>query len=593
MKNFKTFTESIIDIPRKTYAPFVFDDVDTSNPKIKQSVIAMIEKQLKEFAKEYPILKYTLIGSILTKRYRNDADLDINVLFDVPKDKREGERERLSKDYLSSKNPDNVQGKFIPGTQHPVNYYFITDIKTYDEQNAKADAAFDIKTNKFIKRPEDYTFDMNLYLKDFQKKVDEIDVVKGELTRDIIDYDELQELKPGEIKDLQKNINSKLDEIKKDIQDIINIGDVVDAERRSAFDKDMSPDEIKTFSIKNRLPKNVVYKMLEKYHYLKFYKKCKKILDDGEVTDPEIALLRKEGKKHFKEITEISQKIKGVTFTYGRFNPPTVGHMKLAHKMKSVAGSDSIKIFTSHTTDKKKNPLTNVQIRKFMNPMLPRGINVVTSNARTVFDVVVDLYDRGFRKIKMVVGSDRVREFEKLLNKYNGKKSRHGYYNFAQIKVVSAGARDPDSADISGMSASKMRQFVHAGQEDDFIKALPKNYKLAKQLYKAVQKGMGIREDFPDFMYEIYDPSVHEWGTEEGREYAQDFTPYEPIVNWSKLRTWREAEDLPKNVLSYKEKMYKDLKKERDDFVKRYGERADEVMHATAMTMAKRKYGYT
>ena len=140
---------------------------------------------------------------------------------------------------------------------------------------------FDIKTNKFIKRPEDYTFDMSLYLKDFQKKVDEIDVVKGELKRDIVDYDELKELKAGDIKNLQDKINGKLKEIEKDIQDIIKIGDTVDAERRAAFDTDMSPDEIKTFSIKNRLPKNVVYKMLEKYHYLKFWKKCKKILDDG------------------------------------------------------------------------------------------------------------------------------------------------------------------------------------------------------------------------------------------------------------------------------------------------------------------------
>ncbi len=297
--------------------------------------------------------------------------------------------------------------------------------------------------------------------------------------------------------------------------------------------------------------------------------------------------------KNFTDIKEISQKVKGVTFTFGRFNPPTVGHMKLAHRMKSVAGSDSIKIFTSHTTDKKKNPLTNAQIRKFMNPMLPRGINVVTSNAKTVFDVVTDLYDRGFRTIKMVVGSDRVREFEKLLNKYNGIKSRHGYYKFEPLKVVSAGERDPDGEGATGMSASKMRQFVHAGQEDEFIKALPRGYRLGKQLYKAVQKGMGIREDFPAFMHEIYNPSVHEWGTEEGREYAQAFTPHQPVVDYRKLKTWREAEDLPKNVLLYKEKMYKKLKKERDDFVKRYGERADEVMHATAMTMAKRKHGHS
>jgi len=301
--------------------------------------------------------------------------------------------------------------------------------------------------------------------------------------------------------------------------------------------------------------------------------------------------------KNFTDIKEISTKVKGVTFTFGRFNPPTVGHLKLAHKMKTLSGGDDIRIFTTHTTDRKKNPLTNAEIRKYMNPMLPAGIDVVSSNARTVFEVVVSLYNSGYRSAKMVVGSDRVREFETLLTKYNGVKSRHGYYNFEPLKVLSAGERDPDAAGDTGMSASKMRQFVHAGQEDEFIKALPTGYRLAKQLYKAVQKGMGIREMFPDFMYETYTdthvPQVHEWGSQEGREYAQDFTPHQPVVDYRKLTTWREQEDLPKKVLLYKEKMYKELKDKRDEFEDKYGDRADEVMHATAMTMAKRKYGYT
>ena len=152
MKSFNQFKESIIDIPRRTYAPGVFDDEDTDNPKIKDSVLRMITKQFQEFETEYPILKYSLIGSILTKRYRNDADLDINVLFDVPEEKQEEERLRLSKKYLSAKNPDNIQGKLIPGTKHPINYYFITDEKTYDDQNEKADAVFDIKGQSFVKR---------------------------------------------------------------------------------------------------------------------------------------------------------------------------------------------------------------------------------------------------------------------------------------------------------------------------------------------------------------------------------------------------------------------------------------------------------
>ena len=297
--------------------------------------------------------------------------------------------------------------------------------------------------------------------------------------------------------------------------------------------------------------------------------------------------------KSFKDITEApAGQTKGVTFTFGRFNPPTVGHVKLASKMKSVSKGHDVSIFTSHTTDKKKNPLTNAQIRKFMNPMLPRGVTVASTDSRTVFDVVVNLYDSGYRYIQMVVGSDRIQEFEKLLTKYNGVKARHGYYNFKSIKVISAGERDPDAEGAAGMSASKMRGFVSAGQEKEFLAALPRGYKLGKKLYKAVQSGMGITEMFPDFMYEIYDPSVHEWGTEEGREYAQAFTPGQNIIDYSKLDKNRNEQELPKNVLAYKEKMYKELKQERERFKEKYGSRHDEVMHATAMNMAKKKYGY-
>ena len=125
-KNMKTFKdylikESIIDIPRRTYAPGVFDNADSKDPKIKPSVKELINKQIEVFEKEYPVIKIALIGSILTKRYRNDADLDINVLFDVPKDKQEDERVNLSQKYLSAKNQKNIQGKLITGTKHPIN----------------------------------------------------------------------------------------------------------------------------------------------------------------------------------------------------------------------------------------------------------------------------------------------------------------------------------------------------------------------------------------------------------------------------------------------------------------------------------------
>ena len=389
--------------------------------------------------------------------------------------------------------------------------------------------------------------------------------------------------------------------------------------------------------------------------------------------------------KNFRDITEV--KSKSATFTFGRFNPPTVGHMKLAKKMQSVSSGSDVKIFTSHGSDKKKNPLTHSQKIKFMNPMLSRGVNVSNSTSRTVFDVVTTLYDEGYREVQMVVGSDRIREFDSLLKKYNGVKARHGYYKFDSIQVVSAGQRDPDAEGDVGMSASKMRQFASLSQEKEFLDALPKGYRLGKQLYKAVQKGMGITEEFEDYMYEIMtedNPRIprkkgqpkgsdshsdlytdenpkgtikglkfatvedaeksvkkiessgrshahkiqaaiameqraevmgkisaaavyrkyinkmkeitkqkneyYEWGTDKGRRHAQKFTPGQNVVDY--VKRIKEAEDLPKKVLLYKEKMYKELKKERDEFEKKHGDKADAIMHATAMNMAKRKYGY-
>ena len=483
---FKDFIlESIIDIPRKTFAPAVFDDADTKDPKIKPSVKKLIDEQIKEFEKEYPVLKISLIGSILTKRYRNDADLDLNVLFDVPKEKQEEERVRLSQQYLSVKNSNNIQGKLIPGSKHPINYYFITDQKTYDDQNKKADAVFDIETNKFIKRPDDFVFDPSLYVREFERKVQELDVVKGELKRDIIDYNELKELTPNDVLDLQEKIKDKLEEIEDSLEDIVKIGDGVDAERRAAFDTDMSPDQIRTYGVKNRLPKNVIYKMLEKYHYLKFYKKCKKILEDGMVTDKEVQDL---------EIHEAREK--SMVFTFGRFNPPTIGHQKLIQKVLSFP-ADEKKIYLSRSQDSKKNPLEPNAKLRFMRDMFKFARrNLELNPTNMVLDLMTSIHKKGFTDVTMVVGSDRVREFENILTKYNQVKSRHGYYDFDTIKVVSAGDRDPDADGAVGMSASKMRDAAAKGDKESFKKGLPATYRNpadVDRIFGSVRVGMGLK----------------------------------------------------------------------------------------------------
>jgi hypothetical protein len=186
-------------------------------------------------------------------------------------------------------------------------------------------------------------------------------------------------------------------------------------------------------------------------------------------------------------------------FTFGRMNPPTAGHEKLLDNLSAKSGKNPYFIFLSQSQDPKKNPLDYSSKVKHVRKMFPRHARRVMVNrkVRTVFDAASYLYDQGHRKLAMVVGSDRVREFETLLNKYNGKKGQHGFYNFKDIQIISAGARDPDAEGVEGMSASKLRSFASDNDFASFSQGLGKNMntKDSKKLFTDVRKGMGIKEE--------------------------------------------------------------------------------------------------
>ena len=210
-------------------------------------------------------------------------------------------------------------------------------------------------------------------------------------------------------------------------------------------------------------------------------------------------------------------KNKPVVFAFGRFNPPTTGHAKLVDVLNRLAkkvGGDAM-VFTSHSNDKKKNPLNHKQKVNYLRKFFGKKVKVPDVSARTVFEIANALYSQGYRSIYMVAGSDRIREFDALLKKYNGTKARHGFYKFDEIQIVSAGERDPDAEDVSGMSASKMRAAAEQGDFNTFKQGVA-NKQFADKLYKDVRKGMGINEDthLPLYMQEdliqegVYDPGI-------------------------------------------------------------------------------------
>lgn len=184
-----------------------------------------------------------------------------------------------------------------------------------------------------------------------------------------------------------------------------------------------------------------------------------------------------------------------LTVGFGRFNPPTVGHEKLLNHIKKVADKGEYRIYPSHSQDAKKNPLDSETKVGYMKKMYPdhSGNIVHDTGMKTIFDVLKGANEQGYKNVNIVVGADRLREFEKLANKYNG-----NLYNFETINVVSAGERDPDSEGVEGMSASKLRKHAKDGDFETFSKGLPKalDKEDAKKLYNTVRKNMGLDEQF-------------------------------------------------------------------------------------------------
>ena len=201
--------------------------------------------------------------------------------------------------------------------------------------------------------------------------------------------------------------------------------------------------------------------------------------------------------RSFKDL--VTEQKETVVFTFGRFNPPTTGHEKLINKVASVAGSNPFRVYPSQSQDPVKNPLPHSLKVAYMRQMFRKfRKNIIADKAvKTAIDCATKLHADGFKNIIMVVGSDRVQEFNELLTRYNGKPDRKGniLYEFDSVKVVSAGDRDPDAEDVTGMSASKMRAAAADGDKDAFMTGLPSGFKNGDKLYRDVRKYMGIREE--------------------------------------------------------------------------------------------------
>ena len=200
-----------------------------------------------------------------------------------------------------------------------------------------------------------------------------------------------------------------------------------------------------------------------------------------------------------KEIKEQNEPERHFTLFWGRANPPHAGHEQAARVVREVArqtgGTGEMRLTRTH--DNKKNPLTPEQKLKHARRAFPNvNVNLADEDAPTILQHLSKLHQQGVTHLHIVAGSDRIPEYEKLLNKYNGVKGEHGYYNFKKIMFHSSGDRDPDAEGTAGVSASSQRQHAQNGNFKGFAAGVPSKMKPkhVKELYDDVRAGLAPKK---------------------------------------------------------------------------------------------------
>lgn len=200
----------------------------------------------------------------------------------------------------------------------------------------------------------------------------------------------------------------------------------------------------------------------------------------------------------FKKDTSIigTPKTKTAVFTYGRFNPPTIGHELLIDKLAAEGNkykADLIAIFPTYSQDNKRNPLSFDEKVTVLKSFIPKNVQVLPGGT-TLFGVLKFLSNQGYTHVIQLAGSDRIPEYKKIVDTYNAKPDKKGeiLFTIPKYEFVNAGQRDPDAEGAAGMSATKVREAAVNNDYKTFEAGTPQGIPapLKKQMFENIKAAL-------------------------------------------------------------------------------------------------------
>lgn len=278
-------TESSFDLNRNRLDPGVFEVQEIGQPKLLSGVRGQITMQINELDKYLPIKDFYMVGSILTQKYNPNSDIDVVIELD-----------KMDTSIIDSEVVlmlvKDANGKMAVGTTHPINYY----ITTGELNVEKYDGVYSIANERWLKIPQNLDIDVENYMNRFESELNQIVSSTEELRRDIIDLEELKSMPPDQLKSIKAKMSEKLDDVNKDVENMIIVQQNIKKIRNLAFDKYLTPTEARELGGRNNLPENLVYKLIQRYYYWDVINKLKEIVgDDKDIEMNDIPTIKKIG----------------------------------------------------------------------------------------------------------------------------------------------------------------------------------------------------------------------------------------------------------------------------------------------------------
>lgn len=182
------------------------------------------------------------------------------------------------------------------------------------------------------------------------------------------------------------------------------------------------------------------------------------------------------------ELVEEKDKRLGVVFTFGRFNPPTVGHKINFQYVRDLAdklGYDHIiyvspkQDFTADENGIPKGPLTFEERVNYLQSLYPQFVFNTNPALYGPYKVLEDLVDK-YQNIKFAVGEDRFDDFA-AMPKYAAEAG-------VNLELLGSGPR------TQGVSGTDARFYAVNGKKTAFYKLLGNKGPGAQQLFDLIRE---------------------------------------------------------------------------------------------------------